>query len=35
MRQRLLSRAWIAGYVLFVIAILAVPLVVDDPYLLN
>jgi urea transport system permease protein len=31
----LLSRAWIAGYVLFVIAIMAVPLAVDDPYLLN
>ncbi|OYV36228.1 MAG: urea ABC transporter permease subunit UrtC [Rhodospirillales bacterium 20-64-7] len=35
MRQLLVSRAWIAGYALFVIAILAVPVAIDDPYLLN
>lgn len=35
MRGKLLSRAWIAGYVVFSVAILAVPSVVDDPYLEN
>ena len=35
MRQTLLSRAWIAGYALFAVAVLAVPLAIDDPYLLN
>lgn len=35
MRARLLSRAWIVGYAVFVLALLAVPLAIDDPYLLN
>ncbi len=35
MRVRLLSRAWILGYALFALAVLSLPLLVDDPYLLN
>lgn len=35
MRRTLLNRAWILGYVLFAVGVLAVPLVIDDPYLLN
>ncbi len=35
MRARLLSRAWIVGYAVFALALLAVPLAIDDPYLLN
>ena len=35
MRQIFLTRGWILGYVLFAAGILAVPLVVNDPYLLN
>jgi urea transport system permease protein len=35
MRRILGERGWIFGYGLFAIAILAVPLFVDDPYLLN
>lgn len=35
MPRRLLSRAWVLGYALFAVALLAVPFVIDDPYLLN
>lgn len=35
MRQFLLNRGWILGYLLFAIAILAVPFLLDNPYLLN
>ncbi len=35
MRARLVSRAWILGYAVFALALLAVPLAIDDPYLLN
>lgn len=35
MRSMLWSRAWIAGYAIFAMAILATPLVINDPYLLN
>ncbi len=35
MRGLLASRAWILGYCLFALGVLAVPLVIDDPYLLN
>lgn len=34
-RQAILSRIWVIGYVLFAAAVLSVPLLIDDPYLLN
>ncbi len=34
-KQALLSRVWILGYVLFAAIILAIPSLIDDPYLLN
>lgn len=35
MRQIFVTRGWILGYAVFALAILAVPLFIDDPYLLN
>ncbi len=35
MRRIIIERGWIIGYALFAAVILAVPLVIDDPYLLN
>ena len=35
MRQLFVTRGWILGYAVFAVTILAVPLVIDDPYLLN
>ena len=35
MVRSLVSRSWILGYVLFAVCVLAVPFVINDPYLLN
>ncbi len=35
MRRTIIDRSWILGYLLFALCVLAVPLLIDDPYLLN